>query len=316
MPKAFTAVSCALALLALSACTQASLEIPSPLAVAPLPRTGSDARIGAIKITATPTSTPQTMMVYRVKRPHVRREEVQRVAAGLGLLGPAEETELDFRVRGPHASLVIDKETGSFDYTTDGLEHQTAALEVSLSDAEYRAHAERFLEGHGLMKERAVFRDVNRNMVGVYEGGRWIEKPYLVEVRFGHEPLGGVPFDKGVGPKIVVQFGEGAEVLGALSVWREVEPYRAVPVLDPKSALSQARQGEAQVFSEGEEAQGRVTDVEFAYLNDPLGGRQEFVIPHYFMRGRSSKGKAFGIIARGLPASMLKIDESLSSSAP
>jgi hypothetical protein len=177
-----------------------------------------------------------------------------------------------------------------------------------LTDAEYRARAEEFLVTNGLMKDSAEFRDVNRgNVVGVLKDGTWIEAPYLIEVRFAHEPLGGVPFDKGVGPKIVVQFGDDGVILGAMSVWRDVEPYASYPLLDPAQAADQVEDGDAQVYDVQGTDTGVVEELGLSYLNDPINYRQQFVVPAYVFEGRSKAGGRFTAVTRAVPRRYLDV---------
>lgn len=316
-------LACVFALLLMSACSPGAARSGAPdataakngtavLTVAPMDVTGSAGRFRSLTSSASTTSLPRRLMVYRVKPANVTSGAVESHARGLGLKGAVEDGGAKLLVADKGGTYEVDKATGSFDYTTASFEKQTRPLQRLLSDSEYRKKAEAFLTGAGLMEDTAEFRDVNRgNVVGTYENGRWVERPYMVEVRFGHEPLDGVPFDKGVGPKIVVQFGEDGGILGALSVWREVEPYSVYELKPADAALAAAKSGEAQLFNVGKQDTGVVDGVSLGYINDPLGYDQRFVLPAYILQGSTGSGGRFTGIARAIPDALLRVDPSL-----
>lgn len=314
---------CVFVLLLTTACSSGAARSGAPtgtaakdgtavLTVAPMDVTGSAGRFRSLTSSASTSSLPRRLMVYRVKPANVTSRAVEAHARGLGLKGAVEDSGAKLLVADKGAAYEVDKATGSFDYTTAAFEKQTQPLQRLLSDSEYRKKAEAFLAGAGLMEETAEFRDVNRgNVMGTYENGRWVERPFMVEVRFGHEPLDGVPFDKGVGPKIVVQFGEDGGILGALSVWREVEPYSVYELKPADEALAAARSGEAQLFNVAKRDTGVVDGMSLGYINDPLGYDQRFVLPTYILKGSTGSGGRFTGIARAVPDALLRVDPSL-----
>lgn len=309
-------VGCATASDAVAPSGAATPSGPPKLTVAPLDRSGSAGDFQELGSEASTRSLPRTLPVYRVVPADVGRAWVVERAAGLGLGSSVAEDARSYMARGRAAVLEVDKATGSFDYTTDALTEQAAPIRRLLSDAEYRARAEAFLLEHGLMHDDAVFRDINRgNVVGTLEGGRWVERPYLVEARFSHAPLDGVDFDEGVGPKIVVQFGEGGVVLGAMSVWREVKRADDYELKTPAQAIEDVKAGRARVTNAGKGSVGTVETIELSYLNEPLGYVQEYVLPAYVMRGRLSDGRQFTATVRAVPDQSLKLDESLATGA-
>ncbi len=283
------------------------------LPVAPLDPTGSGGNFRSLKSVADTSSAPGRLPVYKVVPARITRQWVGQRAEKLGLIGPVQDDGARFSVRGAAGTLEVDAGTGSFDYTTDAFAAQTESIRTLLSDEEYRRRAEDFLARTGLMHPKARFRDVNRaNVTAVYDGGEWLERPYLVEVRFSHIPLDGVPFDQGVGPKIIVQFGEDGQVLGALSVWREIERAGDYTLITPEQAIASLRRGEGQLFEVDVDADGTADEIGLSYLNDPLGYDQQYVIPSYVIRGKSSSsnGRFVGLV-RALPPSALRVDPSI-----
>ena len=289
------------------------------LRVSPLDMTGSSGSFNSLSVDAVTEDLPTTLMVYRVVPADVQVAWVQERAASLGLEGRVAEHRDRYVIAGQDAVLTVEKDTGSFDYTTAAFEAQTEPIKNILTDDEYRARADAFLTETGLMEPQAEFRDVNHgNVVGVYENGTWVEHPYMVEVRYSHKPLDGVAFDQGVGPKIIVQFGENGEILGAMSVWRDVEPVKDYDLKTLDQALKDVCAGDAQVFGITQDARGTVDEVEISYINEPLGYNQLFVLPSYILRGHAADGTTFTAVCRAIPDDQLSVDESLSGtySAP
>jgi len=282
------------------------------LAVAPLDATGSAGGFASLKSTASTSALPKRLMVYKVKPANVAKAAFEARARKLGLKNRVADHGDRFVVADEGATYEVDKATGSFDYTTDAFEKQTQALRTLLPDEEYRKRAEAFLADADLLEDSAEFRDVNRgNVVGTLESGKWVERPYMVEVRFGHKPLDGIAFDKGVGPKIVVQFGEDGRILGALSVWRDVEPFASYTLKTPAEAVSAAESGEAQLFGVGDQEEGTVDAMTLSYISEPLGYDQRYVMPSYVLKGSTRTGGRFTGIARAIPDALLRIDPAL-----
>lgn len=288
-------------------------DVSMPLRVAPLDLTGSETRMTRVADAASSGSLPDALPVYRVKRPTVDARSVSKLAASLGLEGQAHETPVDIRVTGPSGKLLVDRSTGSFDYTTSEFEQLHEPLEHLLSDQEYRRRAEEFLRSAGLMHPMAEFRDVNRgNVVGKPGSAHTIiERPYMIEVRFSHKPLDGIAFDKGVGPKIVVQFGESGRIAGAMSVWRDVTKAGTYRLVGRAAALRQISTGEALVYADEPSSEGTATAIELSYVNDPLGYAQENVIPYYIVRGTSGPGRSFTAMTRAIPKESLVEDPAI-----
>lgn len=282
------------------------------LTIPPLDKTGSDGGFPSLESSANTASLPRRLTVYRVKPANVRQADFENWARKLKMKGRVEDLGDRFLMTSDDANFEVDKSTGSYDYTKKAFEQQSQPLRRLLTDEEYREKAEAFLNGAGLMHKSAQFHDVNRgNVVGTYENGEWVERPYMVEVRFSHKPLDGIAFDRGVGPKIIVQFGEDGQILGALSVWRDVEPFATYTLKSPEDAVDAARAGEAQLFDVGRDAEGIVDDISLSYMNEPLGYDQRYVLPAYILRGSTSQGRRFTGIVHAIPDAMLRVDTSL-----
>lgn len=282
------------------------------LRVAPLDTTGSSGSFRSLRSTAATGSLPKKLHVYRVVPANVTKSWVAGRASKLGMSGAVADDGIRLSVGSARASFEVDKQTGSFDYTTTAFTEQTTALTTLLTDAEYRTIAETFLEDAGLMHAQAEFRDVNRdNVVADYVNGQWLERPYFIEVRFSHKPLDGIAFDQGVGPKIIVQIGEGGTVLGAMSVWREVERAGTYSLEAIDAAVGKAQRGNAQLFDVSENVDGTIDEIGVSYLNEPLGYNQLYVLPSYVMRGRDMAGRRFTAIVRAIQDADLIVDPQL-----
>ena len=300
-----------LGVLLVAGCTQTT-KSTELLTVPPLEQTGSNGHFDSLESRADTTLLPTVVMVYRIRPANVNQGQFEATAMRLGVPGKAAQDEKRFVAVGPEAVFETDKVTGSFDYTTRAFEAQTTPLQTVLSDEEYRQRAVDFLTSHGLMEEAADFQDVNKgNVVGTYENGEWVERPYMVEVRFSHKPLNGIAFDKGVGPKIVVQFGEDGTILGAMSIWRNVQPFRTYVLKTPGQALADVRSGKAQVYGAKPDDSGVVESITLSYLNEPLGYNQEFIIPAYILGGTTASNERFAAVVYAIPDEQLNIDPTL-----
>jgi len=285
------------------------------LVVRPLDMTGSAGNLVDLRMDIALPDFPSEMKVYKVKKPTITGDQVLAQAKKLGISGEVKETPVDFRVKSPNGDYIVDKATGSFTYFTKEFELQTDPLKTLLSDEEYQKLATDFLIGKGLMKEDAVFRDVNRNNVTLSRDGINSPVPYMIEVRYGSKDLNGIRFG-GVGPKIIVIFGESGKITGAFSVWREVEAFKEYPIISIDEALSQIKAGKATIYDASLNDSGVVKEAKLMYHNDPLGYLQEFVIPYYMVTGTNSAGKPFAAFTRAIPENLLKVTSPPSNDAP
>ncbi|SFQ46111.1 hypothetical protein SAMN05444406_1563 [Caldicoprobacter faecalis] len=266
----------------------------------PMPKSGSGGNFLSLTLDIPEPQFPEKMMVYKVIKPALTKEMIREQAAKLGVVGSVEETEVDFRVMAANGSIFsVDKETGSINFTTKEFETAVSPLKTVLSDEEYKKLALEFLTSCGLMKEEAEFRDVNKeNTVTIVENGVEKKLPFMIEVRFGRKK-DDIPWG-GVGPKISVYFGENGKIIGAASVWREVEPFREYPIKEFSKALEDIKQGKATIYEALPNDSGKVKEVRLMYRLDPIGYQQEYVIPYFMVIGTNSKGTPFAAFTRAI----------------
>lgn len=288
------------------------------LSVRPLDISGSGGFFKELKICAPMPDFPSEVMVYKVISPTITKEEVSAQAKKLGISGEVKEglNGLGLTVLGivsPEGSYSVDKETGSFDYTTKEFELQAFPLKTLLSDEEYKKLATEFLVAKGLLSENAVWRDVNRNnVVGNSAGERF---PYMIEVRYGHKDLNGIRFG-GVGPEITVVFGENGKITSAFSVWREVEPFKDYPIISLNEAVEQVKAGKATIYDAKPNDIGTIKEAKLIYQNEPKDYQQQYVIPHYMFVGTNSEGKKFAAFTRAIPETLLQVTPLSSPKVP
>ncbi len=275
----------------------------SNLTVAPLNKSGSAGNFASLKAGISLPEFPKQIMVYKVIKPSISEQQVADKAKLLGISGPIKESSIDFAVKSDNGEYIVDKNTGSFTYITKEFENQASPLKNVLSDEQYIKIATDFLNEKGLLHENAVFADVNRD--NIYTGGDGTTGPYMIEVRFRSKNINGLEF-AGVGPKIIVQFGENGRITGAFSVWREVEPYKEYPIITADEAIDKVKQGKAAIYGSDLNDSGTVNEISLSYENEPLGYEQEFVVPHYKLRGVTSSGKKFLAITRAIPDSLIQ----------
>lgn len=240
----------------------------------PMPKSGSGGNFFSLTLDIPEPQFPEKMMVYKVIKPALTKEMIREQAAKLGVVGSVEETEVDFRVIAANGSIFsVDKETGSINFTTKEFETAVSLLKTVLSDEEYKKLASDFLTSCGLMKEEAEFRDVNKeNTVTIVENGVEKKLPFMIEVRFGRK-ADDIPWG-GVGPKISVYFGENGKIIGAASVWRDVEPFREYPIKEFSKALEDIKQGKATIYDALSNDSGKIKKVRLMYRLDPIGYQQ------------------------------------------
>lgn len=248
---------------------------------------------------------PTELTVYKVKNPNLTGEQVKEQAVKLGITnGAVKESPTDFKILTPEGDYVVGKETGSFSYLTKEFELQTEPLKTTLSDEEYKKLATDFLVNKGLMKTEAIFKDINKgNTVTVPENGVEKHYPFMIEVRFGRD-LNNIRWD-GVDPKISVYFGENGKIIGAASVWREVEPSTKYPIIPVSSALEQIKSNNAMIYDAEINDTGTINEIKLMYMNDTVGYDQQNIIPYYMMVGTNKAGKLFAAFTRAIAKSYL-----------
>ncbi|WP_066635367.1 hypothetical protein [Desulfolucanica intricata] len=304
-----------ISLLGCQSSNKSTSEQLSKLTVSPMDKTGSLGSIVDLAVDTQIPDFPSNVMVYKVKKPVITKEQVLVQAEKLGVSGDVRETSVDLNVKSAEGEYIVDKETGSFHYLTKEFNLQGFPLKSLLSDEEYKKLATDFLTEKGLLKENAVFKDVNKD--NVYISGADSEKrsPFMIEVRFGHKDLNGIEFN-GVGPKISVYFGENGKIIGAASVWREVEPYKEYPIISVNESFNQIKAGKATIYDVRPNDKGTVKNVKLMYMSDPVGYNQEFVIPYYQITGINSESRPFTGFTRAIPENLFEEKPLPSYSAP
>ena len=271
------------------------------LAITQLPQAGSGGNISELKLATELPIVPEKLMVYKVKKPNLTVEKVRERARKLGIKGAVKESAIDLRVRSDKGEYIIDKATGNESFMTKEFALQHEPVTTVLSDEEYKNLASQFLHKAGLMKDKAVFVDVNKGntVTAIDENGVERTKPHMIEVRFGRENLNNLAV-RGVGPKISVYFGDKGQIIGTKSVWPEVEPYLKYPVITPAQGIELVQKNDAVLFNVNHNDVVTVEEIKLVYLVGPLGSNQEFIIPYYEMIGTTTAGKHFTALTRAI----------------
>jgi len=277
------------------------------LAITQLPQAGSGGNISELKLATELPIVPEKLMVYKVKKPNLTVEKVRETARKLGIEGAVKESAIDLRVRSDKGEYIIDKATGNESFMTKEFALQHEPVTTVLSDEEYKNLASQFLHKAGLMKDKAVFVDVNKGntVTAIDENGVERTKPHMIEVRFGRENLNNLAV-RGVGPKISVYFGDKKQIIGTKSVWCEVEPYLEYPVVAPAQGIEQVKKNDAVVFNVNRSDTVTVKEIKLTYIVGPIGSHQEFIIPHYVMTGTNTAGKQFTALTRAIAREYFK----------
>jgi len=285
------------------------------ITVEPLAKTGSDGSFSNLSAGDIKPTIPGKAIVYKVKTPIITKENVSAQALKLGISGTARETSVDISVKSPTGDYIVDKESGADVYMTKDFELQAFPLKTLLSDETYRKLATDFLNEKGLMKGDAVFKGVNRGNTYTSGDGSINQAPFMIEIGFSRKALNGIEW-AGVGPRITVQFGENGKIIGADSVWREVEPFKEYPVISFSEALDKVKAGNAAIYNVGLNDSGVVEGAKLVYMSDPVGSHQEYVIPYYELKGKSGSGKSFIAYTRAIPENLITEAPASHSSAP
>ncbi|SFG98076.1 hypothetical protein SAMN05660649_03375 [Desulfotomaculum arcticum] len=270
----------------------------------PLPKTGSNGCFKELNINCSIPQTPSEMKVYIVKDAKLSKDDMKKYTSNLGINGDIKENDGKYAVIDAvygTTSFTLDKKTGSFNYYTKELADAIKPINNLLTDEEYKDIAEKFLKEKGLMKEGAYYRKTLRHTIGKTNQP---EQVCLVEAVFTRD-LNEIPWT-GVGPKMSVYFGDNGKIIGAASVWRDIEEFEDYPLISPQQAMEQITKGNATVYLENvPEATGEIENIELIYLNRSLGYNQKYVIPHYMLQGHTPDGHKFKAITRAIPQQLI-----------
>lgn len=278
----------------------------SPIALISEPQSGSFTRLPSLSASV---DLPKagSVMVYKVVRPTVDASAVRTMASDLGIEGDdVGEDEGYLFLRGAAGTLSVDKTSGAFFYDTPQLEGNGQPLKDVREDSYYRAEAEKFLKEKGWLPESAVYAGVAKElMMATDKEGKETTSPLTIEVLFHSKDLGDLRW-AGIGPKISVFFGEGAQLTGVSVYWPKVEPYKEYPTISGEEAMKNIVAGKGSIV-EADQADGEaiVQEAELVYWCDPVGYPQEFVAPYYCMKGTTGKSGSFTAYTRALPEGLV-----------
>jgi len=259
-----------------------------------------------LRIGATLPKFPNKAMVYQVNKPSITAKQVRAQAQKLGVFGNVKDTPLDFRVKSSKGSFFVDKESGSFTYIAKDFNPQGPPIKKLLSDKQYEELATDFLTRNGLMKEGAVFQGISRGIGDADGAGPDSAGPSMVEADFVSNGLGEFGW-AAAGPKIAVYFGENGRIIGADSSWREAEPFAEYPIISVNEAIKQVKDGNAMISNIDINDSGIIRTATLVYMLDPIGYKQEFIIPYYRIIGANGVGEPFTAYTRAIPEKMLSI---------
>ncbi len=277
----------------------------------PLPQTGSQGYFDKLEIDCDIPEIPSKMKVYKVKDLNLSKDVINNLASKLGLKGRVKENKREYAITDGTRSFTLDKNTGSYNYYTEKLADAIVPLSTLLTDQEYMMLAEEFLNEKDLMKQDAFFNKILRHTVGKINEP---EKVCLVEAVFTKK-LNGIKFS-GVGPRISVFFGENGEIIGAFSVWKEVEEYESYPIIDTQKAVKNIIDKKAVIANVGQGDAGNVKNMEIIYDMESVRSNQKFVIPYFLLTGECQNDKEFAALTRAIPEEFIaetKLDDTSNS---
>lgn len=142
-----------------------------------------------------------------------------------------------------------------------------------------------------------VFDRINTSTVTNSDAnGEETVKIFRIEALFFSKPVDGIKYT-GVGSKISVWFGDNAEIVGYGSIWREIEKYQEYPLEDFDQICAKIKNQEGLIYGiDSPDEDVDINNVTVILYSDPDGLKQQYVIPHYEIKGKTKGKKDFTIV--------------------
>lgn len=245
---------------------------------------------------------PDQMPVYKPKPPAVTIDSVRELARKFGFEGEPGKVEgeraiiASDKVDGLTRMLRVRINTGGISYTiSDAIDPPPDNPPTLTTDEEAMRIATEFLREKGLLSP-------GREAVKVVCGGgtSGYGCSHLL-VTFTPREIDGVPFT-GPGDKFNVRVGDKGKVVDMIvGFQQEFEPYKeTVPIISPEEAYGNLKTGRLLAPSSSYSYFKKVIirDISLAYWLEPMGVKQEYVLPVYVFRGEyiDEDGETFDFI--------------------
>lgn len=253
--------------------------------------------IKSINIKIDKKKLPKKFMVYKVKSVILDKDKIKEKALKFGISGDVTDDGESLCVKDKNAIFLVNKNTGSEQYLTNKMSGEAIPMTIVLDDKEYEKLAEKFLKDKGLSRSDMVFGRINTSTVTNSDAnGEETVKIFRIEALFFSKPVDGIKYT-GVGPKISVWFGDNAEIIGYGRIWREIEKYQEYPLEDFDQICAKIKNQEGLIYGiDSPDEYVDINNVDVILRSDPDGLKQQYVIPHYEITGKTKEKKDFKII--------------------
>jgi len=244
-------------------------------------------------------------MVYKTADSTVSKDDALKMAEKFGMSGPVEESggrTHYYVVKDDPYTFEIEEEAGFMTYTWDGRYSGVDPRdrpENLPTDEECRKIAESFLTSHGLMPEGAAYSGISHGEGFASNAAENISiATYKDTCVHFTDTLSGYPV---AGSGTYVTVGGGGDVLKVGKRWRDVEPYKELPILSPGEAIEELKQiGVVTAVSSPKRA--IVDEIKLCYYATPPGTEQPYLKPTYYFHGTAEGENETGTFFQYVPA--------------
>lgn len=253
--------------------------------------------IKSINIKIDKNKLPKKFMVYKVKPVILDKDKIKEKALKFGISGDVTDDGTSLCVKDNNAIFLVNKNTGSEQYLTNKMSGEAIPMTNVLDNKEYEKLAEKFLKDKGLSRSDMVFSRIKTSTVTNSDAnGEETVKIFRIEALFFSKPVDGIKYT-GVGPKISVWFGDNAEIIGYGRIWKEIEKYQEYPLENFDQICAKIKNQEGLIY--GIDSQDEYVDINSVNIilwSDADGLKQQYVIPHYEITGKTKEKQDFKII--------------------
>lgn len=246
---------------------------------------------------------PDHVAVYAVATPDIDRAQAAEIAQMLNVSDDVREMDHQYRASNPDRRMLsISRQNGTVDFTTRAWEDGNTPMTNILTPTQYEKIAIDWLERTGLSSDAMRFKGTSENTRSHLLNGDTVTETVMISVNFDHEPIDGHEF-QGIGPKWSVFFHDAAEVIGVMSVWKEIGKLIGnYPIVSASEAFDKILDGDGEVYGDRSGQNATVDSVEIVYYSHSTWytNPQTRFVPYYKFEGNGSGGERFSALTVAL----------------
>jgi hypothetical protein len=248
------------------------------------------------------SSTPETVVLYRVVHPEITAGLISSIAERMGLKGAIRESSDQILLSDDHYSLEIHMKSGRVALidVPRWMNPNAKDLPENLpSDGEAVQIATRYLEETGLLPSDAIFCEVNRPQIIEYTENGKVVGVAFEEVQVSYcRTIDGRPV---IGSKLTVEIGGGGDILNVYKLWRDYAPEKEITIVTPQEAFEELKAAGMAADTEGQTVV--ITGIELGYYEAPAMDNPVYLVPVYIFTGEVRDGAEETTFVRYIPAS-------------